>query len=75
MALRAVLDLARKSALRSEELEWIASRDASCAPAEDGGTAAMLDSNACRVDRTAERAAVLERMLGAHAAGNGAGVQ
>ena len=70
-ALRAALDPAQKSALRSEELKWIALRDASCAPAKDGGTAAILDGNACRVDRTAERAAVLERMLEAHTAGGG----
>ncbi|MBK1840653.1 DUF1311 domain-containing protein [Azospirillum sp. YIM B02556] len=66
-ALRAALDPAQKSALRREELKWIASRDAACAPAKDVGTAARLDGNACRVDRTAE----LERMLGAHAAGGG----
>ncbi|WP_431636437.1 lysozyme inhibitor LprI family protein [Dyella sp. KULCS107] len=47
-------------ALRSEERAWIAHRDRRCAPDPEGGTAAMLDANQCRLDETAARAAVLE---------------
>jgi uncharacterized protein YecT (DUF1311 family) len=47
-------------ALRSEEQAWIAHRGRRCAPDPEGGTAAMLDANQCRLDETAARAAVLE---------------
>jgi uncharacterized protein YecT (DUF1311 family) len=47
-------------ALRSEERAWIERRDKRCAPDPDGGTAALLDANQCRLDETAARAAVLE---------------
>ena len=50
-------------ALRSEERAWIAHRDKRCAPDPEGGTAAMLDANQCRLDETAARAAVLEKRM------------
>jgi uncharacterized protein YecT (DUF1311 family) len=59
-ALRKGMDDAAKNVLRDDERAWIASRDKSCAAAEDGGTAALLDSNQCELKETAERATELE---------------
>lgn len=54
---------AQRTALRDEERAWIASRDKACAPDQDGGTGAMLDSNQCDLRETAQRAAALEARL------------
>ena len=61
--LRMSLPESSRHALRSEERAWIDRRDKRCAPAPDGGTAAMLDANQCRLDETAARAAVLEKRM------------
>ncbi|WP_454688522.1 DUF4189 domain-containing protein [Achromobacter aloeverae] len=61
--LRQVLDQPATSTLRDQERAWIKSRDSDCAPDTNGGTAAMLDSNSCVLNRTADRAAELEAML------------
>ena len=50
-------------ALRSEGRAWIDRRDKRCAPDLDGGTAALLDANQCRLDETAARAAALEKRM------------
>lgn len=59
--LRKSLSGSAKTALRDKERAWIASRDKSCAPDPDGGTSAMLDANQCQLNKTAARAAELEK--------------
>lgn len=59
--LRKGLSGSAKTALRDEERAWIASRDKSCTPDPDGGTAAMLDANQCQLSKTAAWAAELEK--------------
>ncbi|MDF4024020.1 lysozyme inhibitor LprI family protein [Luteibacter sp. PPL201] len=59
-SLRESLSDAGRRALRDQERAWIADRDKACAPPADGGTAAMLGANECRLNRTALRAAELE---------------
>jgi uncharacterized protein YecT (DUF1311 family) len=59
--LRKSLSGSARTALRDEERAWMASRDKSCAPDPDGGTATMLDANQCQLHKTAARAAELEK--------------
>lgn len=58
--LRKRLSPDKRNTLRDEERAWIADRDKACAPDNSGGTASLLDSNQCQLDRTAARAAALE---------------
>jgi uncharacterized protein YecT (DUF1311 family) len=62
--LRASLSDSQRIALRDEERAWIAQRDKTCAPDGSGDTASMLDTNQCRLDQTAARAAVLDARTG-----------
>lgn len=64
-ALRQTLDQPSMTRLRDEERAWISARDQQCQAAAGGGTAALLDSNACLLDLTAQRAVELEQMLAA----------
>lgn len=53
----------RRDALRADERRWIAFRDRACngaASADAGGTAAGLDGQNCRIDKTRERTAYLQ---------------
>lgn len=59
--LRKKLPASASTALRDEERAWIASRDKDCGPDPQGGTAAMLEANQCRLNKTAERAVELEK--------------
>lgn len=62
-AAMAGLDFSRqKDALRKAQKAWLAFRDASCASVADAdwGPASNLDSERCRLRRTAERADELE---------------
>lgn len=61
--LRISLPKNARLALRGEEQAWIDRRDKRCAPDPDGGTAALLDANQCRLDETAARATALERRM------------
>lgn len=62
-SLRKTLPDTQRTSLRDEERSWIATRDKTCAPDQDGGTGAMLDSNQCDLKETALRAAALEARL------------
>jgi uncharacterized protein YecT (DUF1311 family) len=62
--LRTSLPPERRTTLRDDERAWISQRDKTCTPDGSGGTASMLDSNQCRLDQTAARAAVLEARIG-----------
>lgn len=62
-ALRQSLPEDQRAALRDQERAWISNRDNACGPPANGGTADMLDSNECRLDRTTERATELEAQL------------
>ena len=62
-ALRQSLSEDQRRALRDQERVWIADRDKACAAPPDSGTAAMLSTNECRLNRTALRAAELEAQL------------
>jgi len=59
--LRQKLPASASTTLRDEERAWIASRDKDCEPDPQGGTAAMLDANQCRLNKTVERAVELEK--------------
>lgn len=58
--LRKALPEPQRLSLRDEERAWISDRDKKCAPARDGGTGAMIESNQCVLAATAERAVILE---------------
>jgi uncharacterized protein YecT (DUF1311 family) len=62
--LRTSLSSEQRTTLRDDERAWITKRDATCPTDGSGGTASMLDSNQCRLDQTAARAAVLEARVG-----------
>jgi uncharacterized protein YecT (DUF1311 family) len=59
-SLRQSISSAERNALRDQERAWMSDRDDACAPPANGGTAAMLGANECRLTRTAHRAAELE---------------
>ena len=62
--LRSSLSAEQRTTLRDDERAWMAKRDTTCKPDSNGGTASMLDSNQCRLDQTAARAAALEARAG-----------
>lgn len=64
------LDAAAQTQLRDAQRQWIAERDAECAPADDPGQGQLLEANSCSLRITAARADELEKMLAA-ATGSG----